>query len=126
MLSDTSQTVTSQPSREADTHMTQKISFREWVRGNVKDIAPAATYCEGSHKRLDKIENYIGGRGKCGFCWKDMKPNAQGWAPKHPPSRMKFTFKIKYPDVCQIGSHPVAVGTKCRYFGVKLVCVNHI
>ena len=88
------------------------------MRGHVKDKEPAATYCEGSHKTLDVIPNYVGGRGKCGFWLEDMRP-------KHPPGLMRFTFAIKYPDICQIAWHPIPVGTRCRFFGTKLVCVKH-
>ena len=96
------------------------------MRGHVKDKEPAAAYCEGSHKPLDVIENYIGGRGKCGFCREDMRPNPTGVAPKHPPGKMRFTFAIKYPDICQIGWHKIPVGTRCRMFGTKLVCKEHV
>jgi len=109
--------------------MTQKITHKMWMRGEHKDMEPTLTWCEGSHKKLDVIPEWSNitpmWMGKCGFCWEDMKPNTQGIAPKHPPARQRFTFITKYPDVCQIGWHPIPAGTRARYFGVKLVCKDH-
>ena len=126
-MSDRVVTVTSQPSRQKRGNVVnKKISYRDWKRGAHKDVDPAITYCEGSYKTMDEIPDYIGSKRKCGFCWEDMRPNYMGVAPKHPPGQMRFTFKIKYPDTCQIGWHPIPAGTRCRYFGVKLVCADHV
>ena len=105
---------------------TKRISFKDWKRGAHRKVDPTVTYCEGSHKIMDVIPDYIGSRRKCGFCREDMRPNPMGVAPKHPPGQMRFTFVTKYPDTCQIGWHPIPAGTRCRYFGVKLVCRSHM
>ena len=61
----------------------------------------------------------------CRECDKEFQPNYTGVVPTHKPGRMNFSFKIKWPQSCEIGSHYMPAGTRCRYLGTKLVCVAH-
>ena len=61
----------------------------------------------------------------CRECDKEFQPNRTGVVPVHAPGRMNFSFKIKYAQSCEIGSHWMKAGTRCRYLGTKLSCKEH-